>query len=52
MADIKQIRCFLALALQLRIFSISESIGFDDSEVMDDRCINRDDAGILGIFAA
>ena len=32
------------LALQLHIFSISESMGHDDSEIMDDRGIDRDDA--------
>jgi hypothetical protein len=32
------------LALQLHIFSISESLGRHDSEIMDDRGINRGDA--------
>ena len=32
------------LALQLRKSLYSESIGLHDSEVMDGRCINRDDA--------
>ena len=40
------------LALQLRIFTSSESIGLHDSEVMDDGCIDRDNVGTLGIVAA
>jgi hypothetical protein len=40
------------LALQLRFSANSESIGLHDSEVMDDECINRDNAGTVGIFAA
>jgi hypothetical protein len=32
------------LALQLRILLISESMGHHDSEIMDDRGIDRDDA--------
>jgi len=40
------------LALQLHISINSESMGLHDSEVMDDGCINRDDAGTLGIVAA
>ncbi|QND68872.1 LysR family transcriptional regulator [Mesorhizobium loti] len=34
----------IRLALQLHIYLRSESMGLHDSEVMDDRCINRDDA--------
>ena len=43
---------YVSLALQLRVLSISESMGDHDSEVMDDRCIDRGDAGALGVFAA
>jgi hypothetical protein len=32
------------LALQLHLFSISESMGHHDSEIMDDRGIDRGDA--------
>ncbi|UFS84960.1 hypothetical protein LPB79_31360 (plasmid) [Rhizobium sp. T136] len=34
----------IMLALQLHIYLWSESMGLHDSEVMDGRCINRDDA--------
>ena len=40
------------LALQLRISPVSEAMGLHASEVMDDGCINRNDAGALGIVAA
>jgi hypothetical protein len=36
--------CNECLALQLRVLSISESMGDHDSEVMDDGCIDRGDA--------
>jgi hypothetical protein len=35
---------YRSLALQLRILLISESMGHHDSEIMDDRGIDRDDA--------
>jgi len=34
----------MSLTLQLRILLISESMGHHDSEIMDDRGIDRDDA--------
>jgi hypothetical protein len=34
----------LGLTLQLHLFSISESMGHHDSEIMDDRGIDRGDA--------
>jgi hypothetical protein len=40
------------LALQLRISMISESMGNHDLGIMDYGCFDRDDAGILGLFAA
>lgn len=40
------------LTLQLRFLSISESMGDHDWGFMDDRCIDRGDAGALGVFAA
>ena len=30
----------------------SEPMGFHDSEIMDDRCIDRGDTGALGVFVA
>src|SRR5450759_185819 len=40
------------LALQLRFLRSSESIGHHDSEIVDDRYFDRDDAGALGVIAA
>jgi hypothetical protein len=40
------------LALQLQISDPSESMSIHDSEVMDESCIDRDDAGALGVVAA
>jgi hypothetical protein len=50
--SIREKRKRVALALQLRFLLTSESMSFHDSEVMDDRCIDRGDAGTLGVFAA
>jgi len=51
--DIKALHAKIGdLALQLHIFSISESMGHHDSEIMDDWGIDRDDAGALGVVAA
>ncbi len=44
-ADSASLSCTaIGLALQLRFLLVSESMGLHDSEVMDDRCIDRGDA--------
>src|SRR5829696_4632777 len=39
-----------SLALQLRFFGVSESMGDHDSEIMDD--LDRDDVGAVGVLAS
>src|SRR3546814_7317561 len=40
------------LALQLRFSRNSESMGLHGEETVDDGCIDRDDAGALGVIAS
>src|SRR5215216_4907608 len=43
---------WVGLALQLRFRLTSDSLGYPDSEIMDDRCFGRAGAGAVGLCVA